>query len=292
MSDDMPDLDRLQRWFQAVIMHPDGIVPGVLGADARQHIELAPDELERVVTRSKSLTAGERVAIYGRSYHARLTECLEAEFRVLRQALGEDLFHMFARAYLSNCPSQSHTLANLGKGFAGYLHDTRPAESPAGQDEAWPDFIIDLARFERAFSEVYDGPGLEGGPMLTAEGLRTLLTNRGWQVRLVPAASLRLLTFRYPVHDYFHRARHGQEAELPAPAETFLAMNRRDYVVTTIELSAAQHALLSGLLEGRTVGQSLWRAGASLPRQRQQLIAGMAKWSEQGFFRNGDGRPS
>ena len=283
MSDDMPDLDRLQRWFQAVIMHPDGIVPGVLGPDARQHMELSPGELERVVTRSRSLTAQERVAIYGRAYHARLTECLEAEFRILRQALGEDLFRMFARAYLSNCPPQSYTLADLGKGFPSYLHDTRPAESAKGKEEAWPDFIIDLARFERAFSEVYDGPGAERGPMLSVEGLRTLLADLD-RVRLAPAASLRLLTFQYPVHDYFHAARRGQEPELPAPAETFLAMNRRDYVVTTIELSAVQHALLSGLLEGQTVGQSLRRAGASLPDQRQHLIAGIEKWSKQGFF--------
>ena len=289
----MPDLDRLQRWFQAVIMHPDGVIPGVLGPDARQHMELSPGELERVVTRSKSLTAAERVAIYGRSYHARLTECLEVEFRVLRQALGEDLFHMFARAYLSNCPSQSYTLANLGKGFPSYLHDTRPAERPEEKEEAWPDFIIDLARYERAFAEAFDGPGVEGAPMLSAEGLRTLLTSltsRDRQVRLAPAVSLRALTFHYPIHQYFHAVRHGQEAELPAPAETFLAMNRRDYVVTTIELSAMQHALLSGLLEGQTVGQSLQRAGASLSHQRQQLIASMEKWSEQGFFCNGDGR--
>lgn len=276
----MPDLDRLQRWFQAVIMHPDGIVPGVLGPNARQHMELSPGELERVVTRSRSLTAAERVAIYGRAYHARLTECLEAEFRILRQALGEDLFRMFARAYLSNCPSQSYTLADLGKGFPRYLQDTRPAESAAGKDEAWPDFIIDLARFERAFSEVYDGPGAEGGPMLSAEGLRTLLTDRD-RARLAPAVSLRLLRFQYPVHDYFHAARRGQEPELPAPAETFLAMNRRDYVVTTIELSDVQHALLSSLLEGQTVGQSLRCAGASSP---DQLIASIEKWSKQGFF--------
>jgi hypothetical protein len=284
MSDDMPDLDRLQRWFQAVIMHPDGIVPGVLGPDARQHIELSPGELERVVTRSRALTAAERVAIYGRAYHARLTECLEAEFCILRQAIGEDLFRMFARAYLSNCPSQSYTLADLGKGFPDYLHDTRPAESTEGKEEAWPGFIIDLARFERAFSEVYDGPGVEGDPMLSAEGLRTLLTGRDRHARLAPAVSLRLLTFRYPVHGYFHAARHGREPEFPAPAETFLAMNRRDYVVTTLELSATQHALLRGLLEGQTVDQSLRRAGASLPDQRAQLIVSIEKWSKQGFF--------
>ena len=120
--------------------------------------------------------------------------------------------------------------------------------------------------------------------MLSAEGLRTLLTDQGLEVPLAPAASLRLLTFRYPVHDYFDAARRGKEPELPAPAETFLAMNRRDYVVTTIELSATQHALLSGLLEGETLGQSLRRAGASLPEEREQLIACIEKWSEQGFF--------
>jgi hypothetical protein len=284
----MPELDRLQRWFQAVIMHPDGVVPGVLGPDARQHMELAPGELERVVTRSRSLTATERVAIYGRAYHARLTECLEAEFAVLRQALGDDLFRMFARAYLSNCPSQSYTLGNLGKGFPGYLQDTRPTAGAEGQEETWPDFIIDLARYERAFSEIYDGPGGEGGPILNAESLRALLADDDRHVRLEPAASLRLLTFRYPVHDYFDAARRGREPELPAPADTCLAMNRRDYVVTTIELSVTQHALLGGLLDGQTVGQSLQRAGASLPDERQQLMACLEAWSTQGFFCSGE----
>ena len=281
----MPDLARVQRWFQAVIMHPDGIVPGVLGPDARRHIELIPDELERVVTRSRSLSAAERIAIYGRAYHARLTECLEAEFSVLRQALGEDLFRMFARAYLSNCPSQSYTLGNLGNGFPAYLRDSRPAGATEGQQETWPDFIIDLARFERAFSEVYDGAGVEGDVVPSGEDLRTLLTGRNRQARLAPAASLRLLTFQHPVHDYFDAIRHSRHLDLPAPAATFLAMNRRNYVVTVIELSPTQYALLSALLEGRSVGQALRRAGASSPEQRGQLIACIESWAQQGFFR-------
>ena len=202
-------------------MHPDGIVPGVLGPNARQHMELSPGELERVVTRSRSLTAAERVAIYGRAYHARLTECLEVEFPVLRQSLGEDLFRMFARAYLSSRPSQSYTLANLGKGFPSYLHATRPAESAEGKEEAWPDFIIDLARFERAFSEVYDGPGVEGCPDAERGRPAEAVERPRRDVRLSPAVSLRLLTFQFPVHDYFHAARQGREPELPAPAGNF-----------------------------------------------------------------------
>jgi hypothetical protein len=174
-------------------------------------------------------------------------------------------------------------LGNLGKGFPGYLHDTRPTTSAGVPQDAWSDFIIDLARFERAFSEVYDGVGIEGGAMPDTEEPRAVLTGRNRQGRLVPAASLRLLTFQYPVHDYFDAARHGRHPELLAPAETFLAINRRNYVVTVIELSAAQYALLSALLEGRTISQALRRAGAS-PDQRQHLIASIESWANQGFF--------
>jgi len=98
--------------------------------------------------------------------------------------------------------------------------------------------------------------------MLSAPGLRTLLTNRVRRVRLVPAASLRLATFCYRVHDSFHTARKGETPPWPATAETFLAIIRRDYVVAAIELSATQHALLSGLLEGQMVGRSLRRVVA------------------------------
>jgi hypothetical protein len=57
-----------------------------------------------------------------------------------------------------------------------------------------------------------------------------------------------------------------------------------------LNFRATQLTLLSGLLEGETVGQSLQRAGASSPHQRQQLIACIEKWSTQGFFRGGDDR--
>ena len=280
----MFDLNRTQRWMQAVIMHPDGILPGMLGPDARLQMDVTPDNLETVVTRSRSLSAGERLAIYGRAYHARLTECLRVEFAVLRHALGEELFDMFACAYLCNCPSRSFTLADLGKDFPAFLETTRPDQGAGEGEEQWANFVVDLARLERAFSEVFDGPGVERQQLLTAERVQMLSADLYAETRLTPVGCLRLFSFRYPVHEYFHSVRREQQPKVPLPAETFLAMSRRDYVVTILELSARQHALLSGLLEGQSLGQSLENAGESSPDQQQELITWIENWSEKGFF--------
>lgn len=285
----MFDLDRTQRWMQAVIMHPDGVVPGVHTPAALTQMELTPEDLESVVTRSKAMTGLERLAIYSRSYHARLTECLQAEFAVLRHALGEELFDLFARSYLSNCPSRSFTLANLGKDFPGFLDSTRPGSEPTDgddDDESWQHFILDLARLERAFNEVFDGPGVEGQQLLTGEQVRELSldSDSDYQVRLVPTVCLRLLKFHYPVHDYFDAVRHERQPEIPAPVDTLVVMHRRDFVVRMLGISASQHELLGALMEGDTVGQALQRVGASSSEHRKQLVDDLTDWADRGFF--------
>ena len=41
------DLGQIQRWMQAVIMHPVGVAEGIASAEARRHIDVGPDEAER-----------------------------------------------------------------------------------------------------------------------------------------------------------------------------------------------------------------------------------------------------
>ena len=74
------DLEQIQRWMQAVIVHPLGVEQGIASSDARRHVDVDPVDLEQVVTRSKALSAVERLAIYGYAYYARLLECLKEEF--------------------------------------------------------------------------------------------------------------------------------------------------------------------------------------------------------------------
>src|SRR5258708_7421807 len=179
------NLDAIQRWMQATIMHPAGIAEGIASAEARSHVDVRPEEAEAVVTRSKALTALERLAIYGYAYYARLLDCLREEFPVLKHALGEEVFDAFAAEYLERYPSRSYTLFELGVHFPRFLADTRPDRENEGRSApSWPDFLIDLATLERTFNEVFDGPGIEGEQLLNADQLRTISPERLLEARL------------------------------------------------------------------------------------------------------------
>ncbi len=70
------DLERVQRWMLSVIAHPDGIDEGADATEARRWIDAGAGQLESVVTRSRQLSASERLAVYGNAYYARLRDCL------------------------------------------------------------------------------------------------------------------------------------------------------------------------------------------------------------------------
>lgn len=258
--------DQIQRWMQAVITHPGGIGAGVSSEAARQTIDVGFEELETIVTRSESLTGAERLAIYSRGYHARLIECFRAEFPCLLHALGDDLFNQFVIEYLLHYPPRSYTLNRLAESFPRFLAESRPdAEAPRDERESWPDFIIDLATFERAFFETFNGPGVEdrvqdsdkAQPRLSSNQVLNIPDERFSEMGVEPSPCLRLLAFHYPVGDYFLAARRQQNPDLPAPAETFIAMTRQNYVVRFFNLTAMQYELLRALMDSLSISQAL-----------------------------------
>jgi hypothetical protein len=284
------DLERLQRWMQTAVAHPAGVDEGIACAEARQHLDIAPERIEHVLTRSQAQTALERLSIYGSAYYARLIECLREEFPVLRHALGEEIFDGFAVGYLQEYPSQSYTLFKLAAHFPRYLAESCP---DPGEDENgaanWSQFLIDLAALELAFNEVFDGPGTEGARLLDASHLGALAVERLPEARLVCVDCLRLLALRYPVHTYFTAVRRKEQVELPAAADTFLAVTRRDYVVRHYEVSRPAYQLLSALLTGQSIGEAIQRAADAARPEMQQLTTDLRQWfhdwAAEGFFR-------
>ena len=119
--------NRLQRWFQAVITHTDGVDTGVGSEEAQRLIQLGPSHLEKVITRARALSAADRLAIYANAYHTRLLECLGEVFPMLKRTFGDEAFDSFAFGYLQEYPPRSYTLNELGRHFSRYLEDTRPA---------------------------------------------------------------------------------------------------------------------------------------------------------------------
>lgn len=279
----MPELDRIQRWMQAVVTHPDGPLAGVASLEAKQEIDVSAENVERVVQRSRALTSLERLEIYAGAYHARLIECLREEYPVLARVLGEEVFDAFAFDYLQRYPSRTYTLNVLGAHFASFLAETRPDDDPA--DAAWVDLMIDLAALEWAIGEVFDGPGVEGQSLLDEEHLRAIPPARWPEARLLPVPCLRLLAFRHPLKDYYTAMREGEESAPPAPEPAFLALNRCAFVVRLHELSRPQYILLGALIEGKSLNSALGLLGEEDELDATDLRSWFLEWTLAGFFR-------
>jgi hypothetical protein len=289
MNTDGLGLIKIQNWMQTVIAHP-GVHEGVNSREARQHIDVNTENLEKVLTRSRALPALDRLAIYGSAYFGRLIECLREEFPVLKHALGEELFDAFAVDYLGVYPSRSYTLFRLASNFPRFLAETRPDQEGDGRSAPnWPDFLIDLAMLELTFNEVFDGVGMENEHRLDADELRAISPERVAETRLLCAPCLRLLALRYPVHKYFTAVRRHEDPDLPAPVDTWLAVSRRRYVVRHYELSQPASQLLQAILAGESLGQAINQAveaaGSDIERLQDNLWTWFHDWAAEGFFR-------
>ncbi len=297
MNQPLRDLNVIQQWMQAVITHPGGIVSGIESPAARGEIDVSLADVESVILPSLAVSSVERLAIYGNAYFARLLECMRELFPALTDVLSEEVFDSFAFSYLQQYPSRSYTLDRLADHFVEFLEDTRPEldeltacdphDRDAAPDASWPDFIIDLARLEWTINQVFDGPGVERESPLTPEQLASLPAEQWPSVRLQPAVCLRLLSFRYPVNDFYTSFRGGNDPSLPYPQASYLALTRRDYVVRRFELSRPQFELLSAIVAGQPLGDAI--AGCAAPETDIETLAASLQnwfrvWSANGFF--------
>jgi hypothetical protein len=280
-------LDRVQRWFQAVILHPNGIAAGVESDEARAEID-APSA-DALVTPSTRLTAIERLQVYGHAYFARLLECLQDEFPAFRHAVGDEAFHAFVFGYLQAYPSRSYTLSQLGARFPQYLAETEPTEAEgAALGGLWTRFVVDLVRLERLYSDVFDGPGMERETLLQPGDLLAIPPDRWGDVRLVPAESLRVVEFAFPVDEYAAAVRRKEEPDFPEPAPRWLAIYRANYIVRRQTLTEPEYHLLRALAESRPLAEAIGAAvdhGASTETLADDLRAWFTDWTSRGFFR-------
>ncbi len=297
------ELTDLQRWFQTVVTHAEGVEAGVCSQEAQELFRLRPGELERVVTRSHALSAAERLGIYANAYYSRLLECLGEVFPMLKRTLGEDAFDGLAFGYLQAYPSRSYTLNELGRHFPHYLEQTRPgpakgeqtdpcasSDSVAGMED-WPLFLIDLARLEWAIYEVFDGPGVEGTEPLSADQLLSFSSEHWPKAKLTPVVCLQLLATRFPVNDYYtalRRSKPEDPVRIPLADDCYVALTRRDFVVRRYNVSKPQFELLTLLQQGRTVGQAIEAivptASGEIDELATNLQLWFRNWTAEGFF--------
>ena len=150
--------------------------------------------------------------------------------------------------------------------------------------------MIDLARLERVVNEVFDGPGVEGQPLLDSTRLAAISPEEWSAARLVCVPCLRLVKLQFPVNDYFTAVRLGRTVPLPQAELEFVAVTRRDYRVLRYTLDFAQYELLQALIAGEPVGAAIERT-AAVSRSTDEALAVQLQnwfknWTADGFFRD------
>lgn len=263
-----PKLATVERWMQAVVMHPEGAASGVRAGPARRLMPQAAVDLETVVLPSKALSSVERLDIYAHMYYARLLEILTDEYPTTKQILGREAFERACRRFLRRHPSRHRTLNRLSEKFPAFLARHLP---PGNRGR----LAVDVARIERAMEDVFDAPQLE---LLTAAGFAAIGADQWQRVRLRVIPALRLLKLRYPANDYMNAVRAKGKPRIPRPRATYAIVYRRGYQVYRRDQMPEQFKLLSALAAGRTLAAAVRSSIRGRRASPEQLAATLGAW--------------
>jgi hypothetical protein len=295
MNRGLMNLEQLQREMFDVIRQPltedERMREQTL--DGRSTKEIA----EKIVKPNDRLTSVERLEIYNRVYWFRLLSSLADDFPGLRAVIGQEHFDKVLLGYLTDLPSKSYTLRDLGSRLEGWLRE-HPEFISSNERMA-----LDMARLEWSDIEAFDAAEF---PVLTQTELGALGEDPVFHLQ----PYLNLLDLAYPVDELLLKARETEEPEtdissnvvmmdhsdstphkqlpLPKGKKVFLAVHRQENIVYFKRLKPEGFALLRALQQGQPLSQAIetsvnW-SGKKLERVMEQLHDWFANWSQLGWF--------
>jgi len=289
----MSELLELQRRVATAIMHP---LTGQETMPRRRRDGVSNlAEAETFIKPNDRLSSFERLEIYNRQYWFRLYSSFEEDFPGLAAVIGRKRFDRLMRDYLTDCPSQSFTLRDLGSRLESWLLAHLHYIAPRA------DLALDMVRIEWAHIEAFDSAA---GVPLDADGLARI--NEDSVLKLQPY--LRLLELKYPVDDLIielrskngssdassnnasveRKYRRVRRVAAPGPEQIYLAVHRYENSVYYKRLEREDHLLLQALMSGGPLGAAIEKAFADgrMPEEEQAafLREAFQTWSSLGWF--------
>jgi Putative DNA-binding domain len=245
------------------------------------------------------LSSFERLEIYNRQYWFRVLDCLYDDYPGLRAVVGERRFMKLATAYLTQYPSDSYTLRDLGNRLEQFLraepHWSAPREELA----------LDMVRFEWAQVVAFDGPAK---PPVTPDDILDTPPSK-LQLGLQPY--LTLLELDFAVDDFLiavkkresdvlrgeaSNAMNGapksavgqKRVRYPKREKVNLGVHRHDNMLYYKRLDQEAFAILTSLSRGITVEDACVEAVTASKRTNvdwsPEIKAWFDAWSALGWF--------
>ena len=211
------------------------------------------------------------MAVYRNTVIHGAVEALRANFPVVEQIVGSDMFEAVAVDFAARFPPRRPVLALYGSRFARWLAD---------QDWIFDvEYLPDVARVERLHVECLMAADAE--PM-AAPDVRAALGSGEARLRLHPSARFAWLSS--PAMSIWLAHQHNVAGEI-APdwkAEGALFVRPSAFVLNAPRIGPAAHRMLSGIRLGESVDASM--AAASRLHPREDCTAVLASLVNLGIF--------
>jgi hypothetical protein len=289
----MSNLLELQRRVAAAVMQPLTNQDGMRRKTREGRSMKA--EAEILIKPNRVLSSFERLEIYNRQYWFRVLSSFAEDFPGLRSIIGPSRFERLMRAYLTDCPSASFTLRNLGSQLEAWLGSNTEWITPRET------LALDMVRLEWAHIEAFDS-GCEPNLRLAS------IESGGLELRIALQPYIRLLELTYPVDDMLIEV-HNDEVNSdtssnaartrrlrsrvsrythPDPERIYLAVHRVDDSVYYKRLQVESFRMLKALRNQVTLDEAIDLAFlSSAMTDHERMIAiqrWFANWAELGWF--------
>ncbi len=265
-----PDLITTQQWMLTAITAPKGLAEGLAKAQAAQGWSI-----ENVIMAPAGISPHSRLDIYAQGYWLRLFACLKADYPALQRLLGAPLFEFFARAYLSNHPSRSFSLYDLGDGFAQFLRRSQSAAVKSA-DNGELQFPIDLAQIEQAIATSIRATGLENCELEMADPFSLLLEGN---IKVVLPGTTRLVATHHPLSAFQPLLEGDALTGSPESGISYIAVKRYQYHVSCQKLTNWQfYFLLSAKANTRTLQECATAAARRAHKPSHEILTQLALW--------------
>jgi hypothetical protein len=288
------NLAELQRRFAEALYTPLNSEEEI--ADHTQRGESMQQVAEGIVKPNDRLSSTERLEIYSRSYWFRLISSLNEDFVGLRAVVGDEQFDALVQAYLTENPSRSFTLRNLGSRLQSWLRSNPHYIHPHEQ------LALDMVRLEWADTECFDAAE---DPALTLADIADL----GEDPKLHLQPHIQLLDLRYPVDKLLLEIREETENESDEASNTFserrsrgrvkrvrnskpkpifVVVHRVDYLVYFKRVTPEAFRILTCFRNGMSLSGAIERAfnPSTLPKTKiTELVQSWFRdWAEWKWF--------
>jgi hypothetical protein len=279
------NLESIQREMAAAVIRP--LTPG---DDMQSHAtdgRAMADVAASFIAPNSRLNAFERLEIYNRQYWYRVLTGLAEDFVALHAVLGSRKFSALSVAYLTQHPSRSFTMRNLGSHLPAWL-----AAHPefAGRRHS---LAVDIAKIEWAFVVAFDSA--ERTPLTLAQigaldaSSRLALQPHIELMELNHAAEDLVLELHQREKRQTSEAGVGSEEEDQPPARlprirrkpTWLAAHRVEFSVYYLRLEREALLLLAALNRGKTLAEAIEAGFADSRIPEAQRAARLQKWFNQ-----------